>query len=194
VGNGPLIRVQASTAAEICARCNLNGQALALLRPGMAPREFAEALMAGRQYVDGIGFMAHALAAREGIWWGSLCLQHTGGGNLTGAEKAALSAAVSWVLWPTEPNRAAAQSWAQAAGPASAAGALAIAANHGGGGGSGLTFSQAVTNAVKISAIKGNPARIADTQRLFVELGIGVAEGRFSWPGDRLVQAKEAGK
>jgi hypothetical protein len=35
-----------------------------------------------------------------------------------------------------------------------------------------------VAVAVKFAAIKVEPARITDTQRLFIELGIGVAEGR----------------
>jgi hypothetical protein len=35
-----------------------------------------------------------------------------------------------------------------------------------------------VAAAVKFAAIKVEPARITDTQQLFVELGIGVAEGR----------------
>ena len=33
-----------------------------------------------------------------------------------------------------------------------------------------------------LAAVKAEPARIVDTQRLFIELGIGVAEGRFVWP------------
>jgi hypothetical protein len=35
---------------------------------------------------------------------------------------------------------------------------------------------------ILLAAVKGEPTRIADTQRLFLELGIGVAEGRFVWP------------
>jgi hypothetical protein len=35
---------------------------------------------------------------------------------------------------------------------------------------------------VGLAAVKGDPIKIADTQRLFVELGIGVAEGRVAWP------------
>jgi hypothetical protein len=33
-----------------------------------------------------------------------------------------------------------------------------------------------------MATTKGPPPKIKDTQRLFVELGVGVAEGRFVWP------------
>ena len=112
-------------------------------------------------------------------------MQHACGTNLTAPDRAALLAAASWVVWPTEANRAAAQAPAEAAGRASPAGALALAANVGGVVGPvPMTPAKAVANAVKVTATKGDPARIADTQRLFVELGIGVAEGRFCWPSD----------
>jgi hypothetical protein len=178
VGNAPFVKVQGPSAAEICARFNPDKDSRALLRDGMAPREFVDALLSRRQFVNGIDFMAHALPQREAIWWGSLCLQHADGANLQGPEKSALMAAVIWVLWPTEANRSAAEGWGGSVGPACAPGALAMAA----GGSGGMTPAKAVANAVKIAVTKTEPARFADTQRLFVELGIGVAEGRFSWP------------
>jgi hypothetical protein len=36
----------------------------------------------------GIDFIAHALPAREAVWWGCLCLQHACGSNLSPADKA----------------------------------------------------------------------------------------------------------
>jgi hypothetical protein len=183
VSNGPIFGIEAVTAADICARLDANKEALALLREGMAPEEFVQALMANRQYVYGIDFMAHALPAREGVWWGCLCVQHACGTDLTAPDRAALLAATSWVVWPTEANRAAAQAPAEAAGRASAAGTLAMAANLAGTAGPvPLPPAKAVANAVKLATTKDDPARIADTQRLLVELGIGVAEGRFCWP------------
>ena len=183
MSNGPMVGIEGLTAADICARFDANQEALALLRQGMAPGEFVQALMANRQYVDGIDFMAHALPVREGVWWGCLSVQHACGANLTAPDRAALLAASSWVVWPTEANRAAAQAPAEAAGRASAAGALALAANVAGVAGPvPLTPAKAVANAVKLATTKGDPARFADTQRLFVELGMGVAEGRFRWP------------
>jgi len=183
VGNLPMIAMQAVTAAVICALYNVNKEARALLREGMTPADFLAALMAQRQYVNAIEFMAHALSMRAAVWWGCLCLQHACGENLTPPDRAALLAATVWVVWPTEAYRAAAEAPAQAAGAASAAGALALAASVAGASGPvPMPPAQAVSNAVKLATLKGELARIADTQRLYAELGIGVAEGRFTWP------------
>jgi hypothetical protein len=187
----PLVRIKAVTAAEVCAHFDLEEEARPLLRQGMGPREFVHALVAHKQYAAGIDFMAHALAAREAVWWGCLCLQHACGAKLAGPDKAAAAAAVEWVLRPTEQNRAAAKAPAETAGPSSPAGALARAANWTGGS-LGPPHSApvppgpfmpatAVATAVKFAGIKVEPARIADTQRLFVELGMAIAEGRYLW-------------
>lgn len=182
MSHGPLVKIEAPTAAAICAGFDPTKDALALLREGMTPAEFLEALLANRQYVAGIDFLAHALAAREGVWWGSLCVQHACGDNLSAPDRNALRAAVEWVLQPTEANRAAAQAPAQAAGLVSAAGALALVASlKGNAEPPPIPPAKAVANAVKTATTKVEPARIVDTQRLFVELGIGVAEGRFCW-------------
>jgi hypothetical protein len=178
------------TASELCAHFNLEKCARRLLDDRMGSSEFLEALVASKQYLAGIEFMAHALPAREAIWWGCLCLQYACGNELSASEKAACKAAVRWVLQPLEGNRAAAKGPAEAAGPASPAGALAMAANQTGG---SLALpnlpplpprpffapARAVANAVKFASLKGDPVRTADRQRLFVELGMGVAEGRF---------------
>jgi hypothetical protein len=185
----PLVKIQAATAAEICAHFDLEEKARPLLSDGMRPGEFVEALLAGKQYAAGIHFMARALPAREAIWWGCLCVQHACGNNLSAADKAAAKAAVQWVLWPTDENRAAAKPPAEAARAPSPAGALAMAASLTGGSlgppnlplvpPPSFTWAAYVAAAVKFAAIKVEPARVSGTQRSFVELGIGVAEGRF---------------
>ena len=189
MSNAPLVKIQATTAADICARFLLNREARALLSNGMAPGPFIEALTAHRQYIVGIDFLAHALPAREAIWWGCLCLQHACGNELSAPDKAAATAAVHWVLRPGDSTRGAAKVQAEAAGPASVAGSLAMAAYQTGPGyvspgGPSIAAppfgtAHAVANAVKLACTKSDPARIVETQRGFVELGVGVAEGRF---------------
>jgi hypothetical protein len=187
VSKQPFVRVSAATAGEICAHFNLPKEARALLREGMDPREFVDALLANKQYVAGIDFISHALAPREGIWWGCLCMQHAFGENLNPAERAAAIAAVRWVLQPTEQNRAAAKAPADALGAATPAGALAAAvapADASVHAPNGLhtppaPSAELVSVAVKLATVKGDPARILDRQKAFVELGIEVGEGRF---------------
>jgi hypothetical protein len=168
---------------SILARMGASKQAWALLRQGMKPEEFVAALVEQKEYLSAIDFMAHAMPPRESVWWGCLCLQHAYGENLAPLDRTALQAATVWVVWPTEKYRARAYPHAQAAGMSSPAGALAMAAYLVGVPGPvAVTPANAVANAVKMATTKGAPAKIKDTQRLFVELGVGVAEGRFVWP------------
>jgi hypothetical protein len=189
VNNTPLAKIEAGTAAEICARFLLNKQAQALLGTDMAPHQFLEALMTHKQYVSGIDFLAHALPPREAVWWGCLCFQHACGDSMSPPDRAAAAATLQWVLQPGDSARTAAKSPAEAAGPASVAGALAMAVYQTGPGlaADGRTpatpapfaSAKAVANAVKIACTKIDPAKMIETQKSFVELGIGVAEGRF---------------
>lgn len=173
MSNGPLVKIPAATAAEICATFNLPSDARKLLQDGMEPGAFVDALLAKKQYVAAIDFMAHALPPREGIWWGCLCMQHACGDNLTAAERTAATAAVQWVFQPGDETRAAAKSPAEAAGPASPAGALAMAASL-----TGPPSLTVVANAVKLSSLKTEPVQIANLQKAFVELALEVAEGK----------------
>ena len=189
MSNPPLIKIKAATAAEICAHFDLTKEARALLAEGMGPGKFLEALVAKKQYVPGIEFLAHALPAREAIWWGCLCLQHACGDELSAEEKAACKAAVRWILQPTEENRAAARAPAEEAGAASPAGHLAKATYHTGGNVAPpkappkapgpFAPAQSVATSVKLACAKANPAKMIETQRLFVELGMRIGEGRF---------------
>lgn len=189
MSHGPFIKITA-TAVEICTRFKLKDGAKQVLREGMGPCEFAIALVENKMGVDAIEFMAHALPAREGIWWGCLCMQHALGESLSPPDRAAATAAVQWVTQPTEENRAAAGAPAQAAPPPSIAGALATAAFHTGGNIAppGFPFSKApepfapaksIALAVKLASTKTEAMKIPKIQRSYVELAMQVAEGRF---------------
>jgi len=184
----PFISITAATAGEICARFNIKKEAGALLREGMPPEEFVEALVAHKQYITGVDFMAHALPARDAVWWGCLCLQHACGDSLSAADRAACRAAVQWVVQPNEWHRAAALAPAQAAGPASPAAGLAMAVFQTGEdvappnappmAPGPFAPAKAVAGAVKMSCAKANAVKIIETQRLFVELAVTMAEGQ----------------
>jgi hypothetical protein len=184
-----LVKVRALTAAEICANVYLPRDARRDLRPGMGPREFLDALVANQKFSAAIDFVAHALPAREAIWWGCLCFQYAFGDKLTGADGAACLAAALWVSQPDEEHRIAAQAPADAAGPQSSAGQLARAACLTGGSlappklpvkpPSPFAPAKAVAVSVKLASLRGDKAKLAFRQKSFVELGIGVAEDRF---------------
>jgi hypothetical protein len=130
-------------------------------------------------------------------------VKHVSGETLPAVEAAALKASVVWVLDPTEANRSAAKTPAEAAGIETPAGGLATAATWTGG---SLTPplpkvqpvppgpwlpAKGVMGAVLLASVRGPGAGIEETRRLFVELGIGIAEGRVTWPD---VKPKAAGK
>jgi hypothetical protein len=195
MNRGPLTKVKAAKAAEICRQFELKEEARPLLQDRLTPREFLDALLAERQYQAAIPFVAHALPAREAIWWGCLCLRHVTKAPLPPPEEAACRAAVQWVLEPTEENRREALAPGQAAGVGTPAGALALAASWTGGSLSPPNLppvppspsmpAKGVAGAVLLAAAKAEPTRIADTQRLFVELGMELAEGRVVCPEAR---------
>lgn len=176
--HGPLTKIPETKASDICARCALPPSATRLLKDDMTPSEFIDALLANKQYVAGIDFMAHAMPARESVWWSCLAIQHTFGDALAGPEKDACRAAVQWVLKPTVENRIMARTPSETAGPGTAAGAAALAASIGNTPGP-LTSARAVANSVKLSSIKSDPVKIADTQRIFIGLAIRIAEGHY---------------
>lgn len=185
----PLVKVHSATAAEICANLYLPRDARRELRLGMGPREFLDALLANKQYSAGIDFVAHALPVREAIWWGCLCFQYAFGQKLTDEDRAACLATALWIWQPDEERRIAAQAPADVAGPQSAAGKLARAAYLTGGSlappnlpvkpPSPFAPAKAVATSVKLASLRGEKAELAFRQKSFVELGIGVAEGRF---------------
>jgi hypothetical protein len=198
VNNTPLVKIKAATAAEICVHFDLK-EARPLLQEAMSPRAFLDALLANKQYLAGIDFLSHALAPRDAVWWGSLCLQHAFGNDLSDPDRVASKAAVRWVLAPTDENRAAAKIPADAAGPASPAGGLASAASLTGGSIAPpkappmppppFAPARAVAASIKLASTKADPVKIAETQKIYLELGVTLAEGRFSHADVRGVTA-----
>jgi hypothetical protein len=187
LAQGPFIKVPAQTAAEICAR--YDAKAKDLLQDKMSPQEFVAALVEKKKYIDAIDFMAYALPPREAIWWGCLCMQHAVGEKLAPPERAAATAAVQWVMQPTEANRAVARAPAEAAGPGSIAGSLAMAAAVTGGSMAPPNMpvmppppfapAKSVAMAVKLASTKAEPVLISKIQKSYLDLAAEVAEGRL---------------
>ena len=190
----PLKKVKAPRAAEVCEHFELREEARPLLGERTTPREFLDALIAAGQCQSAIAFLAHALPHREAVWWGCLCLKQVSGSGLPEPQTAALKAAAEWVLDPTEERRNSAKRPAEAAGTGTPAGLLATAVTWTGGSLSPpfpkvppvppgpYMPAKGVSGAVLLASVKVEPPRIAETQRLFVDLGISVAEGRSVWP------------
>jgi hypothetical protein len=185
-------KVKAAKAAEICKHFELKEGAQPLLRDGLSPREFVDALMVNKQYLTAIEFMAHALPPREAIWWGCLCLEHINREKWSLPEKAACKAIVQWVLDPSDENRDKAKDPGEAATVETPAGILAKATAWTGGSLAPANLpavppgpylpAKGVAGAVALAAVKSDPAKIIDTQRRFVELALAVGQGSVTWP------------
>jgi hypothetical protein len=107
-------------------------------------------------------------------------------------ELAAIKASVEWVLEPDEPKRRAAQAAGETADFATPAGCAALAVYGSGG---SLTppnlpdvppepfmTAQAVSGALALASVQGDPPGVPDLQRRLVDLGLAIAEGKVSCP------------
>lgn len=181
----------ARTAAEVCPRIQLGDPARALLRDGMAPRAFLDALLAAGLLPDAVRFLAAALPKREAVWWACVCARQQPGASLPPAAAAALQAAERWAADPSDANRRAAHPAAEAAGVGTPAGAAAVAAFLSGGSlappdlpaapAPEQATALAVAGSVLLAAVLAEPDKAAAKRRRFVDLGLAVADGANRW-------------
>src|SRR5262249_34522878 len=97
------------TAADICRPMTLTAAARPQLAAGQKPVAFLRLLVEHRRYADALRFLAQGMLPRPAIWWACLCARQAGGDHLPPPERAALRAAVAWVLEPSAANQQAAQ-------------------------------------------------------------------------------------
>ena len=115
-------------ANEICRWFEPTDEARSLLRDDLPADAYLALLRARELYDDALQFWAYWLTKREAVWWGCLCLWNLSRPNLPVPEADAMRAVVRWVLDCSEDNRRNVEMAADAAGPGTAAGCLALAA------------------------------------------------------------------
>jgi hypothetical protein len=184
-------------AAGICRTLELTDEARQHLRDDLTADAFLALLEARRLYDDALQVAVHWLPKREAVWWGCLCVWRMCRPDLPGPEAAAMQTVVQWVLDVNEENRRAAEKAAEAAGPATAAGCLALAAFWSGGsmapaGLPEVTPPPELTAKMVLAALgatigRVEPARKAESQRSFVRLAVEVVRVNNHWElsGDR---------
>src|SRR5260221_9912957 len=117
-----LAKVTAKTAAEVCKHFPLGEEAKKLLGDSQTPVQFLNTLMEKQQFPDAVRFLAHALPKREAVWWACLCARQAHGPNPPAPLGPALQAAEKWTSDPSEDNRRAAHTAAEAGAMGSPAG------------------------------------------------------------------------
>jgi hypothetical protein len=192
MARGDWVRATAATAEEVCGRFAMGEPSRALLRPGQAPGPFLDALIEAQEFPDAVRFLAHALPKREAVWWAVLCAREAAGDDPPAPVAAALRAAEAWVVDPSEENRRASWSAAEAAGLEAPAGCAAASAFWSGGSlappdvpavppGEHLT-AHGVAGAVMLAAVSRKPEKAPDTLRASLRVGIEIATGARAQP------------
>ncbi len=179
------------TAAEVAARFEASDPARALLAEHPTPGGFFAALREAELYADALRFAAHYLPKRQAVWWGLLCVWETLRPAPTQTLALAMQAAMNWVCDPNDENRRATQAAAKAAGLATPAGQVALAAFLSGGSLAPVDMpevqprpfdtAQNVASAVLLASRKAGPPKTGDLQRLFIKLAGDVAARDVTW-------------
>lgn len=190
MGSGPLSKIASKSASDICARFELGDAARPLLRPGISPAQFLDALVEKREFRDASRLLAHGLPKREAVWWACVCTRHVSAATAPAAA-AALKTAETWVRDPTEENRQRALPAAEAAKFGTPAGCAALAAFFSGGSLGPPTVAaippadkltaDAVAGAILLATVLSQPEKSPDKFRAFLNHGIEIANGKNVW-------------
>ena len=187
---GAWARVAAARAAEVCATFALDEEARPLLKDGATPEAFFAELAARELHAEAARFLAHALPKREALWWACQCVRLACPAPPP-EQKAALEAAEKYVEVPTDSNRRAAMTAAEAADFGTPAGCAAVAAFFSAGSLAPPDLppvpppehlaARSVANAVVLSAVYAEPEKAPEKYKQFLDLGRAVAAGKNRW-------------
>jgi hypothetical protein len=101
----PFRKVADKSAADICARVALSGEARAFLLPTLSPQGYLGLLLANEHYADAVRFLAFALPIREGVWWACVMARVNLQAEPQPGILDALKAAEAWVYTPDDAVR-----------------------------------------------------------------------------------------
>jgi hypothetical protein len=181
------VKVAQPKAALIASSLDLTDEAKALLMEDMTPANYIQRLTEQSLYMDAIMMLAAGLSKRESTWWACLCARNSLSGQLSETDTQAIKLAEAWVYKPSKENCQRTLPAAEATGFKTAAGWSAMAAFWSGDDISpnknsivpppnDLT-SKAVNGAILLAAAQAEPSKIAETQSLFIRIGIDIACG-----------------
>lgn len=165
-------------AVDLCAVIPLGSRARALLTAEQSVEEFLACLLEKGHYPEALRLTAVSLPPRDAVWWACLCVRHAVAEALPAAERAALGAAVGWVLQPGGETAAAAGQAARALPAPTAAGQAAEAASLADGK-SPLRANKLAGAAVFLAAARVKSS--ARVYREFLALGRDVAQTASHW-------------
>lgn len=191
MSTAPLTKVEAKTAADVCARFELSEPAQALPRDGISPGAFLERLIDERHFHDAVRLLAYALPKREAIWWAARCTRLALATALTPEQLSALETSERWCAQPSEELRRAAWTASEKAQLKNPAGCAALAVFFSGGSlappeapvvppADDLT-PRTVAGAILMAAVIRQPEQAEQKYLQFLEQGRAIASGKDSW-------------
>jgi len=180
------LKIKAATAEEVYVGAEPSADAKAHLAPGIAPIAYLDKLTAAALFADAVDFLSRALPKREAVWWACLCAQDLPPAPPQSPISLALKAAEAWVFRPTEENRRAAETAANALKASHPARWAAMGAFWSGGSmappGSPEVrpaddfTAKAVSGSVQMAAGL-DPAQLELHRKTFLEYGLDIASG-----------------
>ena len=187
MATGPLKKITAKNAREICGQFEMSAEAKALLDDQISPHGFLDLLIEKGHFTDAIRMLALALPKREAVWWAATCVRATLPADAPPAALEALKAAETWVSKPTEENRWAAKERAERAGLDKPAGWPGMGAFWSGGSMvpahlpqmlPGPVFTaNAVAGAILMAAPLHDSNRVMELYKLSMDDGLDIANG-----------------
>ena len=192
MATGPLKKVSAKLAKEICAQFELSKEGQALLDDQVSPDAFLDRLLEHERFPDAIRLLAFALPKREAVWWSCQCARECLPGDPPPQSLEAIKAAETWVYKPTEENRWATKEPGERAGFDKPAAWAAMGAFWSGGSmvpahlpamAPGPTFTgMAVSGAILLGPAQLEPEKIMERYRRFIGYGVDIANGGTGKP------------
>jgi hypothetical protein len=187
MATGPMKKITAAKARDLCSHFDLTPEARPLLNDAMSPDQFLDVLIENSHFMDAIRLIAFGLPKREAVWWSCLCVREMLTPDAPPEILEVLKASEAWVYKPTEEARRGAMVKAERAGFDKAASWTAIGAFWSGGSmappnvpevppGETLT-AKAASGAILLAAVQREPERATERHRQFLEDGIDIAKG-----------------
>jgi hypothetical protein len=196
---GPLKKIAAKRASELCAHLELSADAQKLLNDQLSPDAFLDLLVEKEQWVDAIRFLAFALPKREAVWWATGCVRAHLPTDAPLKVLEALKSAEAWVYKPTEENRWAAKEAGEKVGYDKAACWTTMGAFWSGGSlvpahlpsvTPSPAFAPGAVSGAILMAGAQDPSKVMENYRLALDDGLDIANGGT---GKRRARAEGAG-
>jgi hypothetical protein len=175
------------TVQSILPRLELSAAAAYCVDGCAHPSQAVDRLMQAGLLIEAARVCAHALPARERVWWAARCVRATAAGEIPVADHQACRLGEDWVRHPTDETRRAAMETAQATGFASPEAWVAVAAFW-----SGDSMAPpdqpkvppaphlaglAVVGAVILASVRTDPDRQPERLRRFIASAQDIATG-----------------